>query len=111
VGSSRSSVSGRAVEPAAAGGGRPGDRVVRPLRLRRPQGRVVDVGVFVNGSRTKHAAGENITRLTISKLPNHGRSKVKIIATSANGVKLVSKRTYRVCTKSKPKGKRVHPKR
>jgi hypothetical protein len=81
------------------------------FRLRRPQGRVVDAIVFIKGRRTKHVAGENITRLTIARLPNRGRFKVKIVATSANGVKLVSKRTYRVCTKSKPKGKRVHPKR
>src|SRR5436189_461854 len=83
------------------GGGRPGDRVwsdrftnedaalqvgglgrgldaelfdERPpaLEVRRPQGRVVDVVVFINGKRTKHVAGENITRLTIAKLPNRG---------------------------------------
>jgi hypothetical protein len=78
------------------------------FRLRRPTGAVVDVTVYINGHKTGHTAGANITRLTIAKLPNSGRFRVKIVAISDNGTRLISQRTYRRCTKSRPKGKKVH---
>jgi hypothetical protein len=88
------------------------DRRKFTFRLRRPAGQhVVDVQVFVNKVPVQHRKGSNITTLTIKKLPNRGRFKVRIEATSDNGTKLISQRTYTVCKKSKPKGKRVKPKR
>jgi hypothetical protein len=78
------------------------------FHLRRPTGAVVDVTVYINGHKTGHTAGANITRLTIAKLPNSGRFRVKIVAISDNGTRLISQRTYRRCTKSRPKGKKIH---
>jgi hypothetical protein len=77
------------------------------FRLRRPQGAVVDAQVFINKVPTLHKTGANITTLTIARLPNSGRFKVRIEALSANGTKLISQRTYTRCKKSKPKGKKV----
>lgn len=87
------------------------DRRKFSFRLRRPRGKVVDVQVFVNGVPVQHKKGSNIRTLAIKRLPNRGRFKVRIEATSADGTKLISQRTYRVCKKSKPKGKRVPPRR
>jgi hypothetical protein len=81
------------------------------FKLRRPAGRVVDVQISVNGVPTGHKTGSNITRLTIAKLPNSGKFKVKIVATSADGTVLVSQRTYTRCKKSKVKGRKTHGKR
>ena len=67
--------------------------------------------VSVNGKQTMHKTGTNITRLTIAKLPNRGSFKVRIDAISADGTKLVSQRTYKTCKKSRPKGKKIKPKK
>jgi hypothetical protein len=76
------------------------------FRLRRPRGRVVDVQVFVDGTRWKHITGRNITRLTIRRLPERSRFSVTVVATNANGRQLVSRRVYRPCGKSAPKASR-----
>jgi len=82
------------------------DRRKFSFRLRRPAGRVVDVQVFVNSVPVQHKRGSNITTLTIRRLPNRGRFKVRIEATSNNGTKLISQRTYTVCKKSLPRERR-----
>jgi hypothetical protein len=81
------------------------------FRLRRPAGRVVDVQIFINNVPAGHKTGSNITRLTISRLPNKGKFKVRIVATSADGTVLVSQRTYTRCKKSRVHGKKTHGKR
>jgi hypothetical protein len=81
------------------------------FRLRRPQGAVVDVQVFINSVPTMHRKGANITTLTIARLPNRGRFKVRIEATSANGTKLISQRTYTRCKKSRAHGKKIKGRR
>jgi hypothetical protein len=81
------------------------------FRLRRPAGRVVDVRISINGVPTGHKTGSNITRLTIARLPNSGKFKVRIEATSADGTKLISQRTYTRCKKSRVKGKKIKHRR
>jgi hypothetical protein len=84
------------------------------FRLRRPAGRVVKAQVFINNvpTQTKRAKpGKRLKKLTIKRLPNRGRFKVKIIATQDNGTRLITKRTYKKCKKSRPKSRKVRPRR
>jgi S-formylglutathione hydrolase FrmB len=64
--------------------------------------RVVDVRVYVNGRQKVHEHGRKISRVTLRRLPKR-RFRVKIVATQNDGSKLISTRTYRGCTKSRPK--------
>jgi hypothetical protein len=64
--------------------------------------RVVRVAVYVNGKRKLSKRGNNIRRITLRRLPKK-RFKVRIVATQSSGAKLISTRTYRGCTKSKPR--------
>jgi hypothetical protein len=82
------------------------------FRLRRPVGFVVRAQVFINNVPTKNARGRpRLRRLTIARLPNRGRFRVRIIATQNNGTRLVTRRTYTKCKKSKPKGRKLRPRR
>lgn len=78
------------------------------FRLRRPVGYVVKAQVFVNNVPVKTARGRpRIRTLQIRRLPNRGRFVVKIIATQNNGTRLVTKRIYTKCKKSKPRGRKI----
>ena len=71
--------------------------------------RVVDVVAYVNGKRKLHKHGRRIERLTLKRLPKR-KFTVKIVATQSRGSKLISTRTYRGCTKSRPHThRRRHP--
>ena len=69
--------------------------------------RVVAVEAFVNGKRKLRRRGHDIKRITLKRLPQK-RFKVKIVATQNGGSKLISKRTYRGCKKSRPTTRGVH---
>ena len=56
------------------------------------------VQVFVNGKPGSCAAGRNIRRVTLRRLPR-GRFTVRIVSTHSNGSRLVSTRVYRGCKK------------
>ena len=62
--------------------------------------RIVNVEVFVNGKRKLRKKGSNITRLTLTKLPQK-KFKVRIVATQNTGSQLISERTYKGCKKSR----------
>jgi hypothetical protein len=81
------------------------------FRLRRPAGVVVKARVYINNVPTLTKRGAPIRKLTIRRLPNRGRFKVKIIATQDNGTRLITKRTYKKCRKSRVRGRRVRPRR
>jgi hypothetical protein len=82
------------------------------FRLRRPVGYVVKAQVFINNVPTKTARGRpRLRRLTIARLPNRGRFRVRIIATQNNSTRLITRRTYTRCKKTKPKGRKVRPRR
>jgi hypothetical protein len=63
--------------------------------------RVVAVEVFVDGRRTVQRRGRDIKRVVLTGLPR-GHFKVKIVATQSGGSRLISTRTYRGCSKSRP---------
>jgi hypothetical protein len=69
--------------------------------------RVVAVSAFVNGKRKLRRHGHDIKRVTLTRLPRK-RFKVKIVATQSGGSQLISTRTYRGCTKSRPKTRGRH---
>jgi hypothetical protein len=82
------------------------------FRLRRPAGYVVKAQVFVNNVPVKTVRGRpRVRRLTIRRLPNRGRFKVKIVATQTNGTRLITSRIYTKCKKTKPKSRKVRPRR
>jgi hypothetical protein len=72
-----------------------------------PNARVVRVKVYVNGKRKLTRKGRSIRKLTLRRLPQ-GSFKVRIVATQSSGSQLISTRTYRGCTKSKPKTRAHH---
>jgi hypothetical protein len=67
--------------------------------------RVVRVEVFVNGKHRLTRRGHDIKRVTIGRLPQK-RFRVKVVSTQSTGSQLVSSRTYRGCTKSRPTTRR-----
>ena len=76
------------------------------FRLNQPRrGRIVRVTVYVNGRRVKRVHGHRVTHVTIGRLPR-GVFKVKIVAITSRGSRIVSVRTYRGCRKGRPH--RVH---
>jgi hypothetical protein len=71
-----------------------------PIRLRAPKGqRVRSYKVLVNGKRVKvtRRNGRMVAVVDLRRLKK-GRYTVKIIATTAQGRRVVSKRRYRTCT-------------
>jgi hypothetical protein len=70
-----------------------------------PGARIVKVVVFVNGKRKVVKTGTNIRRLTLKRLPKK-KFVVRIEATQNTGSKLISKRTYKGCKKSKARTRR-----
>jgi hypothetical protein len=64
--------------------------------------RVTRVVVYVNGKRTLSRRGRNLGRITLRRLPKK-RFVVRIVATQSNGVRRISTRTYKECTKTRPR--------
>lgn len=78
------------------------------FKLHHPPGaRIVKVEVFINGKRTMRKTGTNITKLTLKRLPKK-KFVVRIVATQSSGSKLISKRTYKGCKKSKSRTRAHH---
>jgi hypothetical protein len=75
------------------------------IRLRAPEGqRLRSAKVYVNGKRVKvRRSGGRLRALVDLRGLKKGRYTVKIVATTAQGRRVVSKRRYRTCT---PKRKR-----
>jgi hypothetical protein len=72
------------------------------FRLHHDRGkRVTRVVVYVNGKRRLSRRGRNLSRVTIRRLPQK-RFVVRIVSTQSNGVRRISTRVYRGCTKGKP---------
>jgi hypothetical protein len=81
------------------------------FRLHHAQGaRVVDASVFINGKLKKRAHRRDIRSITLTALPR-GRFQVRIIAVQNTGSRLVSTRTYRGCTKTRPNTRGHHHQR
>ncbi|MFL5883762.1 MAG: CocE/NonD family hydrolase [Thermoleophilaceae bacterium] len=77
------------------------------FRLHQPRGgRIVRANVYVNGHRVERLRGHRVKRIVLRRLPV-GVFKVKIVAFTSRGAKVVSVRTYRGCRKSRPHT-RVH---
>jgi hypothetical protein len=60
------------------------------------------VNVFVNGKRRYSKRGRKVTTISIKALPNSGRYKVRIIALTNRGNRVISTRVYKNCKKSRP---------
>ena len=76
------------------------------FKIHQPAGQaVVSVVVLVNGKRVLTQRGAKVNTIALKRLPK-GTFVVQIEDTAANGDVLVTKRTYRGCTKSNPKGRR-----
>jgi hypothetical protein len=77
-----------------------------------PRRRIVAVNVFVNGKRKLSTKGRKITRVTIKKLPSSTKTyRVRIIAITNRGDRVISDRRYRGCKKSRPTTHVEHPKK
>jgi beta-glucosidase len=70
-------------------------------RPRGARGRIVKVEVLVNGSRALLRRGRDIRRVTLRHLPER-RFVVRIVATHADGTRVITTRTYRGCAKGRP---------
>ena len=73
-----------------------------------PGKRIVKVAVFVSGKLLRSRRGRSLRRITLPRLPQR-TFVVRIVSTQNNGVRRVSTRTYRGCTKGKPTTKAVPP--
>ena len=67
-----------------------------------PRQRIVNVQVFINGKRRYSKRASRITKITIKKLPTTGRYKVRIVALTNRGNRVISTRTYKNCKKGRP---------
>jgi hypothetical protein len=72
-----------------------------------PHARVVKVEVFVNGRRRLVRRGHDLRAVTITRLPRKV-FHLRIVATQSTGSKLISRRTYRGCGKSRPSTRAHH---
>jgi hypothetical protein len=72
--------------------------------------RVVRVEVFVNGRRKLLRRGSDIKRVTLRRLPRKS-FRVRVVSTQSSGAKLISRRTYRGCTKTRPHTRGIHRQR
>ena len=78
------------------------DRRKFAFTIHQLNGRVVKVQAYVGRRRVKTVSGHRVRRLTLERLPQ-GLFRVKIVTTTARGAHATSVRTYRGCTKGKPK--------
>ncbi len=69
------------------------------VRLRRPPGgRITRVAVRVRGKRVKSLRGDRVrSRFTVRRLPKSGRYRVRAVARTSTGARLVASRRYRAC--------------
>jgi len=80
------------------------------FRLHQPRrGRIVRASVYVNGHRVQRLRGRRVTRIVLPRLPL-GVFRVKIVAVTSRGKRIVSVRTYSGCSKGRPhtRGHRHH---
>jgi hypothetical protein len=87
--------------PASGGIRGCGDKPGRVVRLRY-KGRVVRATVYINGKRVRVYRGRSIRRVVIPPAGG-GRQTVRIVLVSSRGHRWSSVRTYKGCTKSKPR--------
>ena len=75
------------------------------VRLRRPaNGRIKRVEVRVKGKRVKVLRGKRVRRrFTVRNLPKSGRYRVRIVATTSAGQRIVAARRYRACVPKRGK--------
>lgn len=105
VGGRAGSVPGGAVLVGARPTCTPGHRLT--FRINRvPGGRVVRVAVYVNGHRVLLRRGRSIRRVSFVR-GSAPRLVVKIVSVNNRGGRVVTRRTFRGCTRTKVKG-RVH---
>jgi hypothetical protein len=72
------------------------------FKLHRVEGtRIVEVVAFVNGQRRLRRTGHDIHRIVLRGLRRTGRLRIRIVATHSTGAKVVSRRSWRGCRKSK----------
>ena len=69
------------------------------IRLRRPpRARITRVAVRVRGKRVAARRGDRIRRrFTVRRLPQTGRYRVRVLATTSTGERLRASRRYRAC--------------
>ena len=68
-----------------------------------PRRRIVAVNVYVNGKRKLSRRGSKITRVTMKKLPATSKLyRVRIVAVTNRGDRIISDRRYKGCKKSRP---------
>ncbi len=77
------------------------DRRKFSFRIHQHRKRVVSVRVYVNGKLRKRVHGHRVTHVRIKRLPQ-GLFRVKIVARTVRGQRVISVRTYRGCLKGKP---------
>jgi len=73
-----------------------------------PGKRIIKVAVYVDGKLRNAARGRSLRRIAVKALPQ-GTFRVRIVSTQNNGQRRVSTRTYRGCTKGRPKTTAVSP--
>jgi hypothetical protein len=69
------------------------------VRLRHPaNGRITRVAVRVRGKRVKLLRGRRVRRqFTVRRLPRSGRYRVRVVAMTSTGKRVVASRRYRAC--------------
>ena len=67
-----------------------------------PKQRIVNVQVYINGKLRYSKRGKKVKRVTIKRLPSKGSYKVRIVALTNRGHRVISTRIYRNCKKSRP---------
>jgi hypothetical protein len=67
-----------------------------------PRQRIVNVNVFINGKRRYSKSGRKVKTISIKALPSSGRYKVRIVALTNRGNRVISTRVYKNCKKSRP---------
>jgi hypothetical protein len=67
-----------------------------------PRQRVISVNVFINGKRRYSKSGRKVTTISIKALPDTGRYKVRIVALTNRGNRIISTRVYKNCKKGRP---------
>jgi triacylglycerol esterase/lipase EstA (alpha/beta hydrolase family) len=77
------------------------------FRIHQHRKRVTDVRVYVDGKLVRHTRGRRLTRVSVHR-PKQQRFTVRVVATTANGQRVISTRTYRACKKGRGRT-RIHP--
>ena len=79
----------------------PTGRKVR-FKLRRPRRqRIVSARVYVNGKRVARRRGRRLRAVVLSPLPNRGTFRVRIVARTNRGVRVITKRRYKNCKRGR----------